>query len=183
LSPTHNAHVLIKKSFVLEDNCIDFPGFNEIVSFAPASENLKRTPYLINHHNSIKTHAEHSYNSFLFNKEWVFCDESKASATILEILGDLPDSKTLPPKNVLFVCNLNANTTEADLDNVFSNSGSVIKCNIVRDWLTGASLNYGFVSFDSDISCSRAFNKLNNSYLHGRHIKLDFSQSVSKFWK
>lgn len=33
--------------------------------------------------------------------------EAKARATILEIIGDLPDAEIAPPENVLFVCKLN----------------------------------------------------------------------------
>jgi len=33
--------------------------------------------------------------------------EAKARATILEIVGDLPDADMAPPENVLFVCKLN----------------------------------------------------------------------------
>jgi peptidyl-prolyl cis-trans isomerase-like 4 len=38
--------------------------------------------------------------------------EAKAQATILEIVGDIPDANVAPPENVLFVCKLNPVTTE-----------------------------------------------------------------------
>lgn len=46
--------------------------------------------------------------------------EAKARATILEIIGDLPDAEIAPPENVLFVCKLNSVTTDDDLEIIFS---------------------------------------------------------------
>lgn len=51
--------------------------------------------------------------------------EAKARATILEIVGDLPDAEMAPPENVLFVCKLNPVTTDDDLEIIFSRFGKV----------------------------------------------------------
>ncbi|KAF6207464.1 hypothetical protein GE061_015910 [Apolygus lucorum] len=51
--------------------------------------------------------------------------EAKARATILEIVGDLPDADFAPPENVLFVCKLNPVTTDDDLEIIFSRFGKV----------------------------------------------------------
>lgn len=51
--------------------------------------------------------------------------EAKARATILEIVGDLPDADMAPPENVLFVCKLNPVTTDDDLEIIFSRFGKV----------------------------------------------------------
>lgn len=40
--------------------------------------------------------------------------EAKARATILEIVGDIPDAEMAPPENVLFVCKLNPVTNDDD---------------------------------------------------------------------
>ncbi len=37
---------------------------------------------------------------------------AKAQATVLEMIGDLPDADVKPPENVLFVCKLNAVTSD-----------------------------------------------------------------------
>lgn len=52
--------------------------------------------------------------------------EAKARATILEIVGDIPDADMAPPENVLFVCKLNPVTTDDDLEIVFSRFGKII---------------------------------------------------------
>ena len=64
--------------------------------------------------------------------------------------SDLPDAEIKPPENVLFVCKLNPITTDEDLEIIFSRFGNA-KAEIVRDAITGDSLNYAFVEFD-DVS-------------------------------
>ena len=44
---------------------------------------------------------------------------AKSRAHVLEILGDLPEADIVPPKNVLFVCQLNPVTQESDLESIF----------------------------------------------------------------
>jgi peptidyl-prolyl cis-trans isomerase-like 4 len=51
--------------------------------------------------------------------------EARAQATILEIVGDLPDADMAPPENVLFVCKLNPVTSDDDLEIIFSRFGKV----------------------------------------------------------
>lgn len=53
--------------------------------------------------------------------------EAKAQATILEMVGDLPDADCAPPENVLFVCKLNPVTTDDDLEIIFSRFGKVVR--------------------------------------------------------
>ena len=52
--------------------------------------------------------------------------EAKARATILEMVGDLPDADVAPPENVLFVCKLNPVTTDEDLEIIFSRFGKIV---------------------------------------------------------
>ena len=52
--------------------------------------------------------------------------EAKAQATILEIVGDIPDADMAPPENVLFVCKLNPVTNDEDLEIIFSRFGKII---------------------------------------------------------
>ena len=53
--------------------------------------------------------------------------EARARATILEMVGDLPDADSAPPENVLFVCKLNPVTTDDDLQIIFSRFGKVVR--------------------------------------------------------
>lgn len=106
--------------------------------------------------------------------------EAKARATILEIVGDLPDADIAPPENVLFVCKLNSVTTDDDLEIIFSRFGKVKGCEVIRDRTTGDSLQYAFVEFDDSKSCEAAYFKMDNVLIDDRRIHVDFSQSVSK---
>ena len=51
--------------------------------------------------------------------------EAKSRAVVLEMIGDLPEADVAPPENVLFVCKLNAATTDEDLEIIFSRFGKV----------------------------------------------------------
>lgn len=110
--------------------------------------------------------------------------EAKARATILEIIGDLPDADVAPPENVLFVCKLNSVTTDDDLEIIFSRFGKIKGCEVIRDRKTGDSLQYAFIEFEDKKSCEMAYFKMDNVLIDDRRIHVDFSQSVSKFqWR
>lgn len=110
--------------------------------------------------------------------------EAKAQATILEIVGDLPDAEMAPPENVLFVCKLNPVTTDADLEIIFSRFGKIKSCEVIRDKTTGDSLQYAFIEFEERKSCEDAYFKMDNVLIDDRRIHVDFSQSVAKLrWK
>ncbi|XP_037080601.1 peptidyl-prolyl cis-trans isomerase sig-7-like [Pollicipes pollicipes] len=106
--------------------------------------------------------------------------EAQARATILEMVGDLPDADTAPPENVLFICKLNPVTTDDDLQVIFSRFGTIVSCEIIRDQKTGNSLQYGFIEFDNPKSCENAYFKMDNVLIDDRRIHVDFSQSVSR---
>ncbi|XP_050077187.1 peptidyl-prolyl cis-trans isomerase sig-7 [Anopheles maculipalpis] len=106
--------------------------------------------------------------------------EAKARATILEIVGDIPDANIAPPENVLFVCKLNPVTTDDDLQIIFSRFGKIKGCEVIRDKVTGDSLQYAFIEFENQKSCEDAYFKMDNVLIDDRRIHVDFSQSVSK---
>merc|ERR1711997_106751 len=110
--------------------------------------------------------------------------EAKARAAILTIVGDLPDEDVAPPENVLFVCKLNPVTCDDDLEIIFGRFGKVIQCEVIRDRVSGESLQYAFVEFEDREACEKAYFKMDNVLIDDRRIHVDFSQSVSKFtWK
>ncbi|VVC94001.1 unnamed protein product [Leptidea sinapis] len=106
--------------------------------------------------------------------------EAKARATILEIVGDLPDADIAPPENVLFVCKLNPVTSDDDLEIIFSRFGKIVSCEVIRDKKTGNSLQYAFIEFADKKFCEDAYLKMDNVLIDDRRIHVDFSQSVSK---
>lgn len=106
--------------------------------------------------------------------------EAKARATILEMVGDIPDADMAPPENVLFVCKLNPVTTDDDLEIIFSRFGKIKSCEVIRDKKSGDSLQYAFVEFEEQKSCEDAYFKMDNVLVDDRRIHVDFSQSVAK---
>lgn len=106
--------------------------------------------------------------------------EAKARATILEIVGDLPSADVAPPENVLFVCKLNPVTTEEDLTIIFSRFGKIVNAEVIKDRITGNSLQYAFIEFDNKEACEQAYFKMDNVLIDDRRIHVDFSQSISK---
>ena len=117
-------------------------------------------------------------------EEEIAVKEAHARATILEMVGDLPDADAAPPENVLFVCKLNPVTTSEDLEIIFSRFGKVNCVEVIKDRNTGNSLQYAFVEFDDKKFCESAYFKMDNVLIDDRRIHVDFSQSVSQFrWK
>ncbi|KAB0793208.1 hypothetical protein PPYR_12828 [Photinus pyralis] len=106
--------------------------------------------------------------------------EAKARATILEMVGDIPDAEMAPPENVLFVCKLNPVTTDDDLEIIFSRFGTIKSCEVIRDRKTGDSLQYAFIEFEEEKACEDAYFKMDNVLIDDRRIHVDFSQSVAK---
>ncbi len=110
--------------------------------------------------------------------------DTKKRATVLEIIGDIPDADVKPPDNVLFVCKLNPVTKDEDLELIFSRFGPIKSCEVIRDRVTGDSLCYAFIEFENEEDCENAYFKMDNVTIDERRIHVDFSQSVSRlYWK
>jgi peptidyl-prolyl cis-trans isomerase-like 4 len=60
----------------------------------------------------------------------------------------------------------------------------ICSCEIIRDKVSGDSLQYSFIEFAEQKSCEDAYFKMDNVLIDDRRIHVDFSQSVSKLkWK
>ena len=172
--------IRITHTVVLHDPYDDPPGLQlRENSPEPTAEMLASTRIGADENiNDFEGRTEEEINEILADKE------AKARATILEMVGDLPDAEVAPPENVLFVCKLNPVTADEDLEIIFSRFGKVESCEVIRDQKTGDSLQYAFVEFDCPEACERAYFKMDNVLIDDRRIHVDFSQSVSKYkWK
>ena len=109
--------------------------------------------------------------------------EAKSRAVVLEMIGDLPEADAKPPDDQLFVCKLNPVTTDEDLEIIFSRFGKVTQCDIIRDYKTGDSLCYAFVTFDTHEAAEAAYLKMDNVLIDDRRIHVDFSQSMHDLWR
>jgi peptidyl-prolyl cis-trans isomerase-like 4 len=171
-SPTNGC--IINNVIILEDPFLDFPGqyFRRLSIFE--DKQLR----------SLFESKIYSSEFPMSSKEDQLREEEAASkAILLEMIGDIPNASVKPSSNVLFICKLNPATVEEDLELLFSQFGKVTRCEIIRDWKTGESLNYGFIGFDNYAACERAYFKMNNVIIDDRRIKVDFSQSVANLWR
>ncbi|KAK9343330.1 hypothetical protein V1522DRAFT_413539 [Lipomyces starkeyi] len=106
--------------------------------------------------------------------------DARAQALTLEIIGDLPYAEVKPPENVLFVCKLNPITEDEDLHTFFSQCGKILSCEVVRDKMTGKSLQYAFIEYERKSDCENAYLKMQGALIDDCRIHVDFSQSVAK---
>jgi peptidyl-prolyl cis-trans isomerase-like 4 len=57
-------------------------------------------------------------------------------------------------------------------------------CEVIRDRITGDSLQYAFIEFEHRKACEDAYFKMDNVLIDDRRIHVDFSQSVARLrWK
>ena len=70
----------------------------------------------------------------------------------------------------LFVSGLTAKATEADLNLLFSQAGTVESTEIIFDNATGAMQDYGFVVMSSEQEANKAISLLDGILFHGRSI-------------
>ena len=109
--------------------------------------------------------------------------EAKNRAVVLEMIGDLPDADAKPPEESLFVCKLNPVTTDEDLEIIFGRFGTVTSCDVIRDYKTGDSLCFAFVTFERKEEAEAAYFKMDNVLIDDRRVKVDFSQSMHGLWR
>ena len=72
--------------------------------------------------------------------------------------------------NKLFVGSLPFETTDSELEEVFSKAGKVESANIITDRNNGRSRGFGFVEMSSEDEAKKAIEELNGSDIKGRNI-------------
>ncbi|MEW6737293.1 MAG: RNA-binding protein [Acidobacteriota bacterium] len=73
----------------------------------------------------------------------------------------------------LYVGNLSYATTEGDLNNLFSQAGTVESARVVTDKDTGQSRGFGFVEMASRSEGEAAISLLNGREINGRALKVN----------
>lgn len=73
----------------------------------------------------------------------------------------------------LYVGNLTYETTETDLRGLFSEFGEVESVNLITDRETGRSKGFAFVEMATQEAADQARQKLNNTMLNNRALKID----------
>ncbi|XP_010526963.1 PREDICTED: polyadenylate-binding protein 2-like [Tarenaya hassleriana] len=75
----------------------------------------------------------------------------------------------------LYVGDLEANVTDSQLFDVFSQVGQVVSVRVCRDLATRRSLGYGYVNFSNPQDAARAIQELNFMTLNGKSIRVMYS--------
>ena len=78
--------------------------------------------------------------------------------------------------NKLYVGNLSFNTTQADLEDLFGQSGQVQSVSIVTDRDTGRPRGFAFVEMATDQEAQAAIAALNGQQVDGRELKVNEAQ-------
>jgi RNA recognition motif-containing protein len=73
----------------------------------------------------------------------------------------------------LYVGNLPFNTTENELQELFSQAGAVQEVTLMQDRFTGKSRGFAFVTMSSDEEAQNAISKLNGHSIEGRSLTVN----------
>ena len=77
----------------------------------------------------------------------------------------------------IYVGNLNFQTTEESLNELFSEHGTVNNVSIITDRVTGRSRGFGFVEMGEDSEARAAMDALNGRELDDRTLKISEARS------
>ena len=73
----------------------------------------------------------------------------------------------------LYVGNLSFNTTENELQELFSQAGAVQEVTLMQDKFTGKSRGFAFVTMSSDAEAQAAITKFNGQTVEGRPLTVN----------
>lgn len=79
-------------------------------------------------------------------------------------------------QNNLYVSSLAWATTDESLKAYFQTVGTVTSASVIKDKMSGRSRGFGFVEMSSEAEASAAVEKLNNTDLDGRTIRVAIAQ-------
>ncbi len=78
--------------------------------------------------------------------------------------------------NRLFVGNLSFQTAENDLQDYFSQAGSVTSVNLMLDKMTGRSRGFAFIEFATPEEASKAVEQFHNKEFQGRQLTVNVAR-------
>ena len=80
----------------------------------------------------------------------------------------------------IYVGNLSFQTTETDLNNMFSEVGPVESVQIITDRDTGRSKGFGFVQMQDDESAEKAIERFNGKEVNGRALTVNEARPMER---
>lgn len=80
----------------------------------------------------------------------------------------------------IYVSNLSFNTSDAELNELFSTFGQVSSAKVITDRETGRSRGFGFVEMPSDEEGNAAMLGLNNKEVEGRAMSVSIAKEKTE---
>jgi cold-inducible RNA-binding protein len=76
----------------------------------------------------------------------------------------------------LYVGNLSYSTTEEDLQNLFSQAGTIVSVTLIKDRDTGRSKGFAFVEMESQSDVEKAIQMFNGYSMDDREIRVSIAR-------
>jgi RNA recognition motif-containing protein len=76
----------------------------------------------------------------------------------------------------LYVGNLSYGTTDSDLEELFSDAGTVVSAEVVRDRESGRSRGFAFVEMETEEDAARAISMFNGMSFQNRDLRVNEAQ-------
>lgn len=86
-----------------------------------------------------------------------------------------------PPGTTVFVGNISYDTSEEELQEVFSQVGNVVSFRLLYDQNTGRAKGYGFCEYEDKETAMSARRNLNGTMVNGRPLRVDHTDSDKQF--
>jgi len=80
----------------------------------------------------------------------------------------------------LYVGNLSYETSEADLNALFSGSGTVMSVALIKDRDTGSSKGFAFIEMSSQTEAEQAVKDINGALINNRSIKVNLARPAKQ---
>jgi cold-inducible RNA-binding protein len=80
----------------------------------------------------------------------------------------------------IYVGNLSFQTTDADLNQMFSEVGQVESVQIITDRDTGRSKGFGFVQMTDDAAAAKAIERFNGKEVNGRALTVNEARPMER---
>jgi len=77
----------------------------------------------------------------------------------------------------IYVGNMNYSTTEHDLEELFTQFGTVLNVNIVTDRDTNRSKGFAFVEMEDGDAADKAIAEMNDKEFQGRNLRVNVAKS------
>ncbi len=76
----------------------------------------------------------------------------------------------------LYVGNLSYGSTEGDLEELFKQAGSIVKCELMLDKFTSRSRGFAFIEMGSPEEAQKAVEMFNEQELDGRNLRVNIAR-------